>query len=285
MAPEPRPAATLPGVVPSAYLRVYQPLDRFERDEQLHWERYLLDRSSRGGSTRDADHRYADRPTTGKLGLLAPAGGEHADVLVIDGRTYLSPWRMRMRVLAAMLAFRETRPMELWDQVVPKKEGKRAARELARFRRRDPLSVAFAHQSPWHVPIRWFVLVDDDERWIGDDERGRTRLHYRTTTRKAMRRAEHAIPVLRRSDLGPISELLVDLHQWMATFDGHSLLELDYGGLCDFLSWDELDDDHSARDILEALDALGDHEFARPAEIYQGVLSRWAEIRSREILN
>jgi hypothetical protein len=100
-----------------------------------------------------------------------------------------------------------------------------------------------------------------------------------------MRRAEHAIPVLRRSDLGPISELLVDLHGWLATFDAHALLELDYAGLCDFLTWDELDDDHSARDIWEALDALAKAELARPAEIYQGVLSRWAEIRSREILN
>lgn len=273
--------ARLAVVVPSAYLRVYQPLDAFERDEQLHWERYLVERSRRG----DPSPRYADRPTTGKLGLLAPSGGEHADVLVHEGRTYVSPWRLRMRVLAAMLAFREARPIELWDQVVPKREAKRAARELSRFRRRDPRSVAFSHQSPWHVPIRWFVLVDDDERWLGEDVRGRTRLRYRTTTRKAMRRAEAAIPVLRRSDLGPISELLVDLHQWMAVFDPHSIVELDYADLCDFLTWDELDDDHSAREIGEALDALGAHEFGRPAEIYQGVLSRWAEIRSREILN
>jgi hypothetical protein len=268
-------------VVPSAFLRVYQPLDAFERDEQLHWERYLVERSRRG----DPSPLYADRPTTGRLGLLAPSGGEHADVLVHEGRTYVSPWRLRLRVLAAMLAFREARPIELWDQVVPKKEAKRAARELSRFRRRDPRSVAFSHQTPWHVPIRWFVLVDDDERWLGEDARGRTRLRYRTTTRRAMRRAEAAIPVLRRSDLGPISELLVDLHQWMAVFDPHSIVELDYADLCDFLTWDELDDDHSARDIAEALEALGAHEFAKPAEIYQGVLSRWAEIRSREILN
>ena len=38
--------ATLPVVVPSAYLRVYQPLDAFERDEQAHWERYLVERTA-----------------------------------------------------------------------------------------------------------------------------------------------------------------------------------------------------------------------------------------------
>ncbi len=272
-------AGRLPDMVPSAYLRVFQPIDGFERDEQLHWERYLLvaPRPTEGP-------RYADRPTTGKLGLLAPVQAEHADVRVVDGKTYVSPWRLRMRVLTAVLSFREAQSMELWEQFVPKKEGKRAARQLARLRRRDP-SVAFVHQSPWHAPIRWFVLFSDEDRWIGEDELGRTRLRYRTTTRRAMRRAETAIPVLRRSELGPISELLVDLHQWMAAFDQRSLLELDYGGLCQFLTWDELDDDHSASEVHAALDALHKHEYPQAADVYQGVLTRWAEVRSHEVMN
>jgi len=29
-------------MVPSAYLRVFQPLDGFERSEQVHWERWLV---------------------------------------------------------------------------------------------------------------------------------------------------------------------------------------------------------------------------------------------------
>ena len=66
---------------------------------------------------------------------------------------------------------------------------------------------------------------------------------------------------LRRSDLGPISDLIVDLHQWMAGFDPSSMLELDYAELCDFLTWDELDDDHSVREIHDALEALEHEEF------------------------
>jgi hypothetical protein len=270
-------------VVPSAYLRVFQPLDAFEREEQLHWERYLLKPEPR----RSPIDRpvYAERATTGRLGVMAPAEGEHAEVRVVEGRTYVSPSRLRMRVLAAMLSFRDAQPMELWEQFVPKKEARRAARQLARFRRRDPNAVAFVHQSPWHVPIRWFVLFHDDERRLDEDDLGRHRLRYRTSTRKAMRRAEEAIPILRRSDLGPISELLVDLHQWMIAFDSLSLVELDYGDLCEFLSWDELDDDHSAADIHAALDALHKHEYPQSADIYQGVLSRWADIRSHEVMN
>jgi hypothetical protein len=145
--------------------------------------------------------------------------------------------------------------------------------------------VSFCHQSPWHVPIRWFALFADEERWLGDDEHGRLRLRYRTTARRALRRAGQTIPVLRRSDLGPIGDLLMDLHEWIAQFDPRSLVELDYGSLCDFLTWDELDDDRSVRDLGLALEALQRHEFPRSAEIYQGVLSHWAEIRGHELLN
>ncbi|MGZ5299531.1 MAG: hypothetical protein ACXWDU_07615 [Actinomycetota bacterium] len=268
-------------MVPSAYLRVFQPLDGFERHEQVHWERYLVE----GARSTTIRRRYADHETTQGLGVIAPAEGEHAEIRVIDGRTFVSPWRMHLRVLAALLSFSATKPLELSDLFVPKHDAKRAAKELAKLRRRDPRAVAFAHQSPWHVPIRWFVLFDDGERWLGEDELGRTRLRYRTTARRAMRRAERAVPVLRRTDLGPISELILDLHQWLAGFDPGSLFELDYATLCDFMTWDELDDDRSSRDLHDALDALERGEFPRSADIYQGVLTHWAEIRSREIMN
>lgn len=268
-------------MVPSAYLRVYQPLDAFERDEQLHWERYLV----RHGGARSRAAQYADRRTVGGLGVLAPKGSEHADVVVIEGRTYVSPWRMRMRVLGAMLAFREAEPMELWEQFIPRRDAKRAARDLARFRRRDPSSVPFCHQSPWHVPIRWFVLFRDEERTLTEDAAGRWHLRYRTSVRRAQRRAEQAIVPLKRSDLGPISDLIVDLHRWMSAFDPGSLVELDYADLNSFMTWNELDEDRSARDISEALEALEKGEYPRAADVYQGVLTRWAEVRSREILN
>jgi len=64
----------LGAMVPSAFLRVFQPLDAFERDEQLHWERYLLD----GPAAQSLRPRYADHRTVGSLGLLAPFGAEHA---------------------------------------------------------------------------------------------------------------------------------------------------------------------------------------------------------------
>jgi hypothetical protein len=46
-----------------------------------------------------------------------------------------------------------------------------------------------------------------------------------------------------------------------------------------------MDDDHSAAQIQRALDALAKHEPAESAEVYQSVLVRWAEFRSREMFS
>jgi hypothetical protein len=267
-------------MLPSAYLRVLQPLDGFERSEQLYWERWLV--TGRPATVRA---RYADRVTGEGVGLLAPAGPEVADVRVFEGRTYVAPHRMRLRVLETIASFRDEQPIELWDAFVPKREARRARRQLGRLRRRDPLSEPFVQQSAWHVPLRWFVLFRPEERTIADDDAGHLRLRYRTPARRAMRRAENAIPILRRSDLGQLGELLVDLHQWIAAFDPRSIVELDYGELCDLMTWDEMDDDHSAAKIQVALDALTKHELAESAEAYQSVLVHWAEFRSREMFN
>ena len=103
-----------------------------------------------------------------------------------------------MRFLAGLLAFREAAPFEGSEAFVPRDEAKRASKELGRLRRRNPGHVSCVMESPWHVPVRWFVLFDDEERRIL--ERGdRHRLSYLTTARKATRRIERAIPALRRS--------------------------------------------------------------------------------------
>lgn len=271
----------LGAVVPSAYLRVFQPLDGFELDEQRVWERYLVE----GSPSLPIRGRFRDQETSSGVGLLAPDEGEHADVRVLDGVTYLSPRRMRMRALAALLSLREAPTTELWQAVVPKAVARRASRELGKIRRHSPRAVSFVHESTWHVPIRWFALFRDEERWLDLDDEGEPRLRYRTTTRRAIRRAENAIPILRRSELGPIGELILDLHQWMVQFDPRSLLELDYGGLARLMTWDELDDDRSARDIQLAIDALAKLEVPQAAETYHSVLERWAAVRQYESLN
>jgi hypothetical protein len=266
-------------VVPCAYLRVYQPLDAFSAEEQARWERFLL-----AGAPRPIRPVYRDRPTDEGVGLLELAGDEGADVRLVDGTTYVSPWRTRLRVLESLLALRGAVPFDGAEGLVTDHEIRRAGRELARLRRRDPASIAFVQESPWHVPVRWFLLFEDHERRFREKQ-GRFRLGYRTIVRRALRRAERAIPALRRSDLSSVGDLIAELHGWLSNFEGRSLLELDYAGLCELMTWDEMDDDHSARELQEAMGALSSEEFPRSADLYQAVLSRSAELRNHESLN
>src|SRR5207247_8916182 len=166
--------------------------------ERSHWARYIV----AGGRARPVRPIYRERATVpqGGLGLLSSAEGDHADVRMVDGTYFVCPWRTRLRELASLLSLRESTVPEMVDAFVPEAEARRAARELARLRRRSHSAVPFMLQSPWHVPIRWFVLVDQDERRLDEAEDG-YRLTYRTTTTKARRRAEAALRALRRSEL------------------------------------------------------------------------------------
>jgi hypothetical protein len=266
-------------VVPSAELRVYQPLEAFSPEEQSRWERYIVE----GWHLRPRHARYRQRVTTGGLGILAE-GGEGADVRLVGGSYYVCPWRTRLRVLAGLLAFREAAPFEGSEGFVSRNDARKASKELARLRKRDPSTISHIMQSPWHVPVRWFVLFSDEERHL-TEEHGRHRLRYVTTARRAVGRAEQAIPVLRRTELSSVADVIVELHEWLSAFDPRSIVELDYGRLCDLLTWDDLDNDHSARDLQDAIGALSAEELPRSADLYQSVLGHWAEVRSHENLN
>ena len=259
---------------------MFQPLDSFPAVERAYWERFIVG----GGPLRPRRAAYRQELGNHALGLLVPTEPDAASIRVLDGGYYVCPWRTRLRVLAAILAFREAAPIDGAEHFVTDRARRRAARELARMRRRSPGVISFIMQSPWHVPVRWFVLFEDDERRIEPNEDGH-RVRYRTTVRKALRRAERAIPVLRKTDLGPVADVIVELVEWLSAFDGRSLLELDYGELTRLMTWDELDDDHSARDVQDAIRALGAENFSKAADVYQGVVSRWAELRGHESLN
>ena len=270
-------------MIPCAYLRVYRPLDSFDERERADWERYIL-----SGGYRAARPVYREESIgEGRFGLLSSAGEEHADIRLVDGRYFVCPWQTRLRVLAGILSFRESAPAEIVDAFVPESQARRAARELARLKRRAPSAVPSMLQSPWHVPVRWFVLVEDAERKLVESAGADPfRMYYWTPVRLAIKRAERTAYALRRTDLDPLARPVRELGQWLTAHHHRSMLELDYGSLSGMFAWDELDNDHSARDIQDAIQALsGTGGMARAAELYQTVPTRWAEARGRESLN
>jgi hypothetical protein len=275
-------------VIPCAYLRVFRPLDSYTDDERVRWERYILS----GGAPASNQRVYRDEATVmhGHVGLLASEEGDHADIRLVEGLYYLCPWRTRLRVLAGILSLRgslrESAPPEMVDAFVPETEARRAARELAKLKRRDPSVGPAMLQSPWHVPVRWFILVGDEERRLTETTPGEFRLYYWTPIERAKRRAQRALQVLRHSELAPVAQLVREMAQWLSAFHPQSMVELDYAGVSSLFSWDELDNDHGGQEIQEAVEALAHPGgMGRAAELYQTVASRWADAMSRESMN
>jgi hypothetical protein len=263
---------------------VFRPLESFPEEERARWERYILS----GGAPRCLRPAYRNysSATDAPAGLLAPDEGDHADVRLVDANYYVCPWRMHVRVLAAVLAVRDALPSELADTFVPEQESRQAARELAKLKRREAAAFPSMLQSPWHVPVQWFVLTDDEDRHLVEAHPGPYRLYYWTPIAQAKRRAERALQILRRTELTAASQTVRELAHWLAGFDPTSRVELDYGGLCSLFTWDELDNDHSGREIQHALEILTHPGgLARAGELYQTVVNRWAEVKARESLN
>jgi hypothetical protein len=76
-----------------------------------------------------------------------------------------------------------------------------------------------------------------------------------------------------------------DMDEWLSCFDPASRVELDYGGAAASFGWNELDEDHSAAEVQQALDALDGGDPERAGDLYRTVAGRWAEAKIRESLN
>jgi hypothetical protein len=171
------------------------------------------------------------------------------------------------------------------EAFVPEIEARRAARELARMRRRDPGAVPTMLESPWHIPVRWFVLFDDGERLLGERDDGGYTLSYWTSLQVARERAQRAASVLEQGDLRPVAATVHELDDWLSCFEPEAAVELDYGDVAISSGWNDLDEDHSVREVQEAIDALEAGEVERAGELYRTVAGRWAEAKIRESLN
>jgi hypothetical protein len=184
-----------------------------------------------------------------------------------------------------MLSLRETAPAEVADALVPEIEARRAARELARMRKRDPRAVPTMLESPWHIPVRWFVLFEDHERVLAERDDAGWSVTYWTPLPTARQRAQRAAAVLEHGDLRPVSAMVHEMDDWLSCFEADSGVELDYADVAMSSGWNDLDEDHSAREVQEAIEALETGQLERAGDLYRAVAGRWAEAKIRESLN
>ena len=278
----------------AAHLRVYEPLAAFEGQERRHWEAYVRAGnipSVQGGMA--MEQFAAVRAVLGRVPSIMPVVGEHAFVTELDGVTLLCPWRTRIRACEAIGDFRDPLPEELGDMFVPRAAAEIAEDELEQWRAEHPEQHTHIVSSTWQVPLRWFVLVEADEREVslGSPAEGTTRvtgrsLVYRTAMSRARRRTAKALAILRRTlDDGLVTAGVEDLGRWLEEFHPRSLVELDYGGLVHLLDDAELRQDESARDIADALTALSEGEPGDATAAYSRVTARMTALQGVESAN
>jgi hypothetical protein len=269
----------------TAYLRVYQPLASFSPRERARWADYL--ETGRALPPDVLVEREERESLLRALGAPVRVNGEHALIERRDRTIYLCPLRTELRVLQALVAFRRLFPDDVIDAFVPTREVERAARLLHRLQREQPGVVAHIQQATWFVPLAWFALFDDDERTVrpGTPERA-PRLLYATTMTRARARLTRALkPLVELADEPDIAGAVEELRDWLNEFDRDSLVFLDYGGLARSIPFGDLVEDHSAREVWEAIAAFEEGDAERSAELYSGLIERWSELRGRESRN
>jgi hypothetical protein len=266
----------------AAYLRMYEPLVAFDRDRQRYWRRYA--REGRAVAPREGPQRQrtAVLAAIGTGWTRLPQLPDEAYVVEAGDTLLVCPWSLRVRVAEAALNARLGIPQVIADAFVPPSFAG-LAQAVVEDWRAGPRSV-HEQVATWGVPLRWFVFVDIRERQVSTGE-GR-RLRYRTEISKARRRAQRALAVLRKSvGEAPITEAVEEGARWLEEFHPRSMLELDYGGLVELLTDEQLDADDSPALVAAGLAALARGDADAATGSYETLVTRWRAVQLLERSN
>lgn len=262
--------------------------ERLDRDQVAAREREVWLKSQLIGAALPGELRDG-RPSPNSL----------RDVLVIDPAEVptgesacgpgplVCPLDLRARSAAAMVGFLATAGPALRDAVLTtsaEQVRQKATRVLADL----PNGAVHVVSTTWTVPLPWFALVDPAQRHVILAPRAdpRRQLYWRSSHGDALRRVEraHDLAVQTFGENGP-TKVLADTARWLENFDAGSAVELDYGGLVQLLSDEELVEDTSAEDVHAILDAIEAADPGPVGERFERLREFWAGLARREQLN
>ncbi|REF36695.1 hypothetical protein [Thermasporomyces composti] len=270
-------------VVPpySCYLRVYEPVAAFGRDERELLAPWLegVERPSTAALT-VAEQRVW-------LAALLPAfpsdammTERRAYVVEVDGVRFVCPDEPALRIRQALRDLVSVLSDDVLRVLIP--AGGLDGVDFSVLCEDDAGKDDFPHilTARWHVPLAWFVIFSEDQRTVRTEpERS---LRYLTPMVDARRRIARAYRLLRRTwpdwDLGA----LVDLGRWLEAFHPHAWVELDYGGLVHLVSPEALAEDQSAKDVTAALQAVAEGNDEEALIVYRRLRKRWWSVRAKE---
>ncbi|MFZ9100920.1 MAG: hypothetical protein ACO20U_06280 [Candidatus Planktophila sp.] len=261
-----------------ASLRIYEPLSAFDPVDRLRWQ--------------SIDSSIDSRRTEQELALRRvvfpepPAGRpDGAHVLDINDVRYVSPWSTATRCWAALDDFKDSLPSSITPFFVPQSLEEVITTGVDLLEDRVPHIIT----ETWVIPPRWFSLFIPEERVRGEDEDG-IYSFARTTMAKASERAtrSHEI-VLGAFGQGSVEQEIENLLDWLELFHPESLVELDYGGLANYLDnvlraqgLDGIDDDSSIEDVAHSLAGLAAGDGAVAGQGYERLVTRWRSVQAIE---
>ncbi len=261
-----------------ASLRIYEPLSAFDPVDRLRWQ--SIDAAI---DSRRAEQELALR----RLVFPEPPAGrpDGAHVLDINGVLYVSPWSTATRCWAALDDFKESLPSSITPFFVSQSLEEVITTGVDVLEDRVPHIIT----ENWVIPPRWFSLFIPEERVRGEDEDG-IYSFARTTMAKARERAtrSHEI-VLGAFGQGSVEQEIENLLDWLELFHPESLVELDYGGLANYLDnvlraqgLDGIDDDSSIEDVAHSLAGLAAGDGAVAGQGYERLVTRWRSVQAIE---
>lgn len=287
-----------------AYLRVYEPLSAFDSDVadriQESVQNGQIDYSTVADRERDLWFRsQLSQPPTllpGELANGQPSPRALRDVLVLDPSDVpgtvgegplVCPLDVRARSAAALVGFLTTAHPSLKNVALtarPETVRDKAARVLGDL----PSGAVHIVSTTWTVPLPWFTLVDPETRHLelATQDDPRRQVCWRVAMSDARERVTNAYDLATRvlGDQGP-TKVLEDTGRWLEHFDDASAVELDYGGLVQLLTDEQLEDDTSAADVHAIVDALSREDVEEIASRFERLRDFWGELAVRERFN
>ena len=264
-----------------ASLRIYEPLSAFEPADRLRWQSLENDPFSFNREEELSLHRVVQpEPPAGR------PDGVH--IFDRDGVRFVSPWATATRFWAALDNFKDSLPSTVVPYFVS------PAMEEVITAGVDLLEDKVPHilNETWIIPPRWFILFAPEERTRGTNADG---LYCRavTTIANAKQRCDGAHDaVLNAFGDGPVEQELENLLAWLEMFHPKSYVELDYGGLANYLDKSLRDNgedgllaDTSIEDVSHSLSGLAAADGMVAGQGYERLMSRWRNVQSLESAN
>ena len=260
-----------------ASLRVYEPLESFDYESRSRWELIPV-----GAQTIREESKQVFKNLILWDQLRFFEKGAHS--IDFEGNKFVSPWSLKSRAIRAMQEFRESIPSSLFPLFIPSDLENFITSEMET---ENKVSHILAER--WMIPPRWFALFRSHERLLRG-EGFDVSCVYRTRLSIAIDRCLETHKIVRKSfGAGSIEMEISDLLNWLELFNPNSLLELDYGGLAQFVEktirasgGKGLQDDTSLEDVLSSISSLSAGDGVSAGASYSKLVNRWRQIANFE---